>query len=44
VSDWLFFSLAASQHSETVDDQEDDDDDSQTRCCNCDQPFTDVDK
>ncbi|XP_044272556.1 transcription factor hamlet-like isoform X2 [Tribolium madens] len=35
----------ASQHSGTVDDREDDDEDeSETRCCVCDQPFTDVDK
>ncbi|XP_044272558.1 histone-lysine N-methyltransferase MECOM-like isoform X4 [Tribolium madens] len=37
--------VAASQHSGTVDDREDDDEDeSETRCCVCDQPFTDVDK
>nr|XP_015838045.1 PREDICTED: transcription factor hamlet [Tribolium castaneum] len=35
----------ASQHSGTVDEREDDDEDeSETRCCVCDQPFTDVDK
>ncbi|KAL1497214.1 hypothetical protein ABEB36_008211 [Hypothenemus hampei] len=35
----------ASQHSGTVDErEEDDDDESQTRCCNCDQPFNDVEK
>lgn len=35
----------ASQHSGTVDDREDDEDEeAQTRCCNCDQPFNDVEK
>ncbi|XP_048519652.1 transcription factor hamlet isoform X3 [Dendroctonus ponderosae] len=35
----------ASQHSGTVDDREnDEDDEGLTRCCNCDQPFSDVEK
>lgn len=38
--------VPASQHSETVeDDREDvDDEEGETRCCVCDQPFTDLDK
>ncbi|ENN77727.1 hypothetical protein D910_05410 [Dendroctonus ponderosae] len=40
-----FVIMVTSQHSGTVDDREnDEDDEGLTRCCNCDQPFSDVEK
>lgn len=42
----FFFFFLASQHSGTVDDEREDveEDDTETRCCVCDQPFSDLDK